>query len=348
MYTTLFFILFTVYTRCFCVILPENYHNNTQRTDYLNSHVGFGFDLVEGNPLDSFNDLNTFGFRSPIIVQPYITRDIGNIIIKRNNGIWVRKSNNCTQNYEPRDIERGSDLVRELFNDFSLDSPFSEELWNRNSKGLGLNDITFNKSKFKIVKCYCSLYESGLITPFHGELRGEFVEMVGKLPNTVESTECPIDIFITELESCKNLRIWINLFKTYGTHITTYAMTGGKFINMESVVNINLQARDSDIKNTKAKRTGEASSEFSEIFRRRIKGNKIKKHLWVIGGSFVNNLEQIDPKMFSKWVKTIDKRPMPIKARFSELSMFFPEKHETYMKAVEYYEQISGIKKLNN
>ncbi|XP_955486.1 uncharacterized protein TA18325 [Theileria annulata] len=340
MYINLFILYISI--GCLCVISE----NNTRENDYLNSHVGFGFDLVEGNPLESFNDLNTLGFRLPIIVQPYITKEFGNIIIKRNNGVWVRKSNNCSQNYEPRDIEKGSDLVRELFDDFSLDNPFSEEIWNRNAKGLGLNDITFHKN---------NLYESGLIIPFKGELNkfselnNDFVELVDKLPNTIEtSSECPIDVFISEVESCEKLRIWIKLFKSYGTHMTTYAMTGGKFINMESVVNIHLQTKDYENKNIKAEKMGEASSQFSEIFTRRIKGSKIKRHLWVIGGSFVNNLEQIDPKVFSKWVETIDKRPMPIKAKFVELSIFFPEKQETYMKAIEYYEQIIGIKKLNN
>ncbi|UKK00983.1 hypothetical protein MACK_001796 [Theileria orientalis] len=303
-------------------------------------YAGLGFDLIVGNPFDNFNDLNSFGFRSSIIAQPVVRIDeLNNIFVEGNKSVWYRSVVNCYQDYEPHLIDNESDLVKDLFNDFSIDSPFSEELWQRNASGLDIKNFVNNDSKLKMIKCYCSLYETGLILPYHGSLSEDFRESVKNLPSSVESTsDCPLDLFITEpkTDKCKNIRTWIDFFKVYGTHVTTYVLIGGKFINMDSAINIHLNEKQD-------KSNSENNTQTTDIFKRKMKASKLKKNMWIIGGYFVEGLDKINSASFAKWVRSIQNRSMPIKAKFSSLSVFFPEKQQAYSSSLKYYSELIGI-----
>ncbi|BAM40806.1 uncharacterized protein TOT_030000068 [Theileria orientalis strain Shintoku] len=343
----LYLFSFIVFNLCVCIKLnkipvgsdPDGHAINS-RNNYLKGYAGLGFDLIVGNPFNNFNDLNTFGLRSSIIAQPVVRIDeFDNIFVEGNKRVWYRSVVNCYQDFEPHLIDNESDLVKDLFNDFSLDSPFSEELWQRNARGLDVKNFVNSDSKLKILKSYCSLYETGLILPYNGSLSKDFREGVKKLPDSVErASDCPLDLFITEpkTDKCKNIRAWINFFKVYGTHVTTYVLIGGKFINMDSAVNIKLNEKVD-------KSTSENATQTTDIFQRKVKASKLKKNMWIIGGYFVEGLERINSASFATWVRTIRNRAMPIKAKFSALSIFFPEKQQAYLSSLKYYSELMGI-----
>ncbi|ORM42129.1 uncharacterized protein BXIN_0696 [Babesia sp. Xinjiang] len=308
---------------------------------YFSDYIGLGYDAIFGNPFGSFGQNNDAGYRNPIVETSVSIGDKQPHDQSPNNQSWTREIATCWLSDTREDVG-DEDLLHDLQNEFQVEGPESNEILEANirSESNGDSNSIYTK-KYRIAKSFCAIKESGIVLPYKGTISSVFLKDVENLPKEIANLgTCTPDVYIAEPthEDCADIHMWMKFFKRYGTHITTRLVIGGQIIYIDRVVTAEKST------NTQHKKVeGDKNVSVVDDFRAMMNGTRESHQMWVIGGFYFTGLEHNDSRAFNKWLQSVWKRPMPIRANFSSLDHFLGEKGDSYHHALSFYRNFQNV-----
>nr|CEL67724.1 TPA: hypothetical protein BN1204_035170 [Neospora caninum Liverpool] len=336
-------------------------HDTIPALDFL----GTGYDLLKGNPLGDPETSLDPGYRSPVLRfewthGPYgVTNDLS---LLQPVGGFVRPFVSCRQSEAVDEVSSMSDYQTEL----SVDATAGGGSWFASfSASTGYREmakeVATKKERSYFMKTYCFRYEAGLSDSpaiawnttygFERALTDLPTEFHGLDP----SSTCQPFIYKMTPESpdCRQMGVpqWMELFRQFGTHVTTNLKLGGKMVHEVKVKSSDVDSLEDSGVSVAAQvsasfyffsASAKTSTNKSNSSRNSTSDFKKNVTTRVVGGRPPK--DPSDPSSIVLWSKTVEDLPMPIQIQMQPLENFMPPQfRKAYRKAAIYYGRVFGM-----
>ncbi|KAK2195860.1 Membrane attack complex component-perforin (MACPF) domain [Babesia duncani] len=214
--------------------------------------------------------------------------------------------------------------------------------------------LTRSQSNIFVYTVQCSLYSTGMYISNKWSYTRGFVSKIDYIVAHMKRHKCRLEHFKWgKIGICTEyMKLWIDLFNTYGTHIITRSVfgrllgisrikAGGKmlYINSENVLSTEEIVSVESFEKLIGKFFIEVESDKKKNKQKYVKNTSRMKFetLYTVGGDLLPDKEG---RPFNGWKRSLNDNPMPIKLELTPIAHFISiDLAEIYYRALNIYRQ---------
>ncbi|KAK2195382.1 Membrane attack complex component-perforin (MACPF) domain [Babesia duncani] len=328
-------------------------------------YLGAGYDLIKGNPLGDLVTLLDPGYRGNILQMHWSLNFEGissSMKFIQPLGAWIRPYPSCHKVETLKELSSESLLQSDMKADASVTASLGGDSASFSASASYKNfakNATSTTTRTYYNKSYCFKYVAGLPTSVKWDFTLGFQAALEGIETSLsvlkDESKCSIESYKMDPRSqeCheRGITKWMDLFQIFGTHVATRIYLGGKILTtIEAKTsqvaeakekNIDIQVKlQAELESGQGIDIGARVSEFNPS-----ESNDyvmdLKKTTYVVGGDVYGFGK---PLTFAEWSQTVYEFAMPIKAEYSPLANFLPDKlARAYEYAYFYYTKVTAL-----